>query len=110
MIIKPKKKDRYHKDVVVDNPKWIKAGKWDGKFAKDDNGFYLIKIENGQIMAGRVKDGKMRDVVYGGKAEDIYYEIIRKRMITKLDTAAYLGRELTRAEFCLKNKKKYTQL
>ena len=109
MIIKPRKKDKYHRNIELSNPKWVKAGKWDRKFAKDDKGFYLIKIENGYIMAGRVKDGKMLEVVYGGNAEDIYYELIKRKLISKLDTAAYLGRELTRAEYCLKNKKRYIQ-
>ena len=62
-----------------------------------------------EIKAGRVFNGKMIEVISGKNAQDIFYEIIKRKMISKLDTAGYLGRELTRAEHCLKSGKKYVQ-
>lgn len=110
MKIIPKKIDRHHRIVHVNKPRVITARRWDGKFARDPKGFFLIKIEGGKIYAGRVLRQRMIEVVSGKNAEDIYYELIRRKMIAKLDTAAYLGKELTRAEECLKQKKKYVQL
>ena len=109
IIIKPKTNDKHHKDVIVSNPRHIKAAKWNGVFAREKKGFFLLKVERGRIMIGRVLKGRMIEVVYGKKAQDIYYFLIRRKMISKLDTAAYLGGELTKAEYCLKNKKKYVQ-
>ena len=109
MILEPGKKDKYHRDILVDKPKLIRAKKWNGKFQREPKGFFLIKVEDGWIKAGRIVKQKMVDVVYGRNACDIFYYLIRRGMISKLDTAAYLGRELTRAEYCLKNKKKYVQ-
>jgi len=109
-IIHPRKVDASHKKVLVDAPREIHATRWDGKFSPDKKGFFLIKVEQGKILAGRVQKQRMQEVVSGKKAEDIYYEIIRRKLITKLDTAAYLGKELMRAEECLKQGKKYVQL
>ena len=109
-IIHPRKIDTHHKKVLVDAPREIQARKWDGKFSRDAKGFFLIKVENGRIVAGRVQKQQMLDVVSGKRAEDVYYELIRRKLLTKLDTAAYLGKELMRAEYCLQQKKKYVQL
>ena len=109
MIIRPKLKDKHHKDVLIENVKEIKARKFNGNFAKEPKGFFLIKIEDNVIKAGRVFNGKMIEVISGKNAQDIFYDIIKRKMISKLDTAGYLGRELTRAEHCLKSGKKYVQ-
>src|SRR3989344_6674458 len=102
MIIKPKKTDEHHKPVIVNNPRVIKARKFGGKI-KLDNGYFMIKIENGLIYAGRVdKKNKMEEVVYGKSAEEIYHEIIKRGWVKRLENAAYLGRELGKADYCLR--------
>ncbi|HLC63540.1 MAG TPA: DUF4346 domain-containing protein [Candidatus Nanoarchaeia archaeon] len=109
MIVIPKTKDRHHKDVLIENVKEIKARRFNGNFAKEPKGFFLIKVENNMIKAGKVFNGKMIEVVSGKNAQDIFYEIIKRKMIARLDTAGYLGMELMRAEYCLKSGKKYIQ-
>jgi dihydropteroate synthase len=48
-------------------------------------------------------------IVKGTKAVDIYQTIIRNKLITKLDHAAYLGNELQKAEIALKLDRSYQQ-
>lgn len=109
-IVHPRKRDAHHRTVLIGKPRMIAARTWNGNFAKDPKGFFLIKVERGRIYAGRVQKQRMQEVVSGKRAEDIYYELIKRKMISKLDTAAYLGKELMRAEECLRKKKCYTQL
>ena len=47
--------------------------------------------------------------ISGKNAIDIYNTIIRKRLLTRLEHAAYLGKELYKAELALKYGKKYKQ-
>ena len=55
MILEPGKKDKYHRDILVDKPKLIRAKKWNGKFQREPKGFFLIKVEDGWIKAGRLE-------------------------------------------------------
>jgi tetrahydromethanopterin S-methyltransferase subunit A len=54
-------------------------------------------------------DGVLRTVVEGKQAEVIAATLFREKLITRLDHAAYIGRELTRAEVALKEGKPYIQ-
>jgi tetrahydromethanopterin S-methyltransferase subunit A len=54
-------------------------------------------------------DGVLRTVIEGKQAEDLAATVFRKKLVTRLDHAAYIGRELTRAEIALKEGKPYNQ-
>ena len=54
-------------------------------------------------------EGVLRAVVEGPRAEDLAATLLRKKLVTRLDHAAYLGRELTRAEIALKEGEPYIQ-
>ena len=54
-------------------------------------------------------DGVLRTVIEGKHAEDLAATLLREKLVTRLDHAAYLGRELTRAEIALKERKPYIQ-
>jgi len=54
-------------------------------------------------------EGVLRAVVEGRRAEDLAATLLRKKLVTRLDHAAYLGRELTRAEIALEEGKPYIQ-
>jgi len=45
----------------------------------------------------------------GKTAESIYVEIMELGLVTRLDHAAYLGRELAKAEVALRTGKEYVQ-
>ena len=46
--------------------------------------------------------GELLQTIEGTEAASIYYTIIEFGFISKLDHAAYLGKELTKAEYFLK--------
>ena len=54
-------------------------------------------------------DGSLDRIVQGQTATALYATIIDERLISRLDHAAYLGRELARAEHSLQTGEPYTQ-
>jgi dihydropteroate synthase len=81
-------------------------------FKLDRKGYFLIKIDlkKKTIHAGHCSNRHvLKKEIIGKSAEEIYNTIIRKRMVSSLQHAAYLGSELTRAEYCLRSRKKYMQ-
>ena len=82
----------------------------DKAFVKDPKGHFRIHVDfrKGAIVAVHCKAGC--DSVFEGKsAEAISKRIIKSGLVSSLEHAAYLGRELQRAELYLKLKKTYTQ-
>ncbi|MHA1955001.1 MAG: DUF4346 domain-containing protein, partial [Candidatus Heimdallarchaeaceae archaeon] len=72
---------------------------------------FIIKTEKDEIIVQHhLVDGRKTNFVFKGKdAKEIYRRILNENLVSKYDHAAYLGRELTRAEFCLKEGNKYQQ-
>ena len=78
----------------------------------DPNGYFLIRVnrEQDRIEAGWCK--KANEIiltVYGTRASDVYFTLIKEGCISRLDHAAYLGKELAKAEISLKNNLNYVQ-
>ena len=48
-------------------------------------------------------------MIYGTNAIKLYNTIVREKLLTKLEHAAYLGKELYKAELALEYGKKYVQ-
>ncbi|MDL5502347.1 MAG: DUF4346 domain-containing protein, partial [Candidatus Methanoperedens sp.] len=74
-------------------------------------------LTNDMICKGKVIPGKIivRNIIdrdnsiAGSTAKDILDTIVRRGLISRLDHAAYLGRELMKAEIALKFKRSYSQ-
>ena len=49
------------------------------------------------------------NTMYGKDAGTLYDKIIKEKLISRMDHAAYLGKELEKAYIALKNKLKYVQ-
>ncbi len=76
----------------------------------DPKGYFLIRVTKTRIEAGYVTNKHViSKMVYGKNAIDIYNTIVRERLITRLEHAAYLGKELYKAEICLRYGLKYVQ-
>ena len=101
----------YKPVYIIKNIKTIKAKSWNEDNIKlDPKGYFLIRLYEGKIQAGLVnKKNEMVKIIEGKKAVDILHEIIKRKMISRLDHAYYMGMKLERAEHCLKNKKKFIQ-
>jgi len=105
-----KSRHKHHGTVTIPSClQNIKAERWDETLIIDPQGYFLIKIEKGHIYAGRVVKNMMKGIVYGKTAEDVYQLLIKKKWVSRLDHAAYLGKELHRAELCMQQKKKFVQ-
>jgi len=83
----------------------------DTGFVLDSKGYFKIHVDfkKGVIIAAHYKD-ETTDFVFEGKsAEAISKKIIKSGMVSSLEHAAYVGRELERAELYLRLKKNYVQ-
>ena len=77
-----------------------------------DKGYFLIRInkEKQVIELGFCKDDNVIDIVITGKIpQEIYYTAVEKGLLTRLEHAAYLGKELEKAYLALKHDLDYVQ-
>jgi tetrahydromethanopterin S-methyltransferase subunit A len=93
--------DVEHVMAVGTDPKYIKL---------DKTGYFVIHVSDGSIVAEHYsnKDELLR-VVEGSDARGIYLTLIRNGWVSRLDHAAYLGRELSRAELAGTGHQEYIQ-
>ena len=73
------------------------------KIKLDKAGYFVINIESGRLLVEHYdyKDRLVR-MIEGDNARDLYLTLIDHEWITKLDHAAYMGKELARAEEALR--------
>jgi tetrahydromethanopterin S-methyltransferase subunit A len=87
-------------------PAWHNEKEW----IHDPNGFFTIQLDGENIIVEHYSnDKKIQNKIIGKKAEEIFHTIIRMGLISRHDHAAYLGKELAKAEIALKNKLNYEQ-
>jgi len=67
------------------------------------------EIRNGKLFPGKIVARNNNDSIAGSTARDILDTIIERGLISRIDHAAYLGRELMKAEIALKIKRSYSQ-
>lgn len=76
----------------------------------DKAGYFRISVgERGIVTEHYNSKDELLRVIEGSGARSIYLTLIRNGWVSKLDHAAYLGRELTRAELALQNGGEYIQ-
>lgn len=80
-------------------------------FTEDPRGNFIIELVSEKIHAYLIDpDGKeMIWEVFGEDSEEIMGGIIRNKMISRIDHAAYVSQELTKAGIFLQNNLKYNQ-
>ncbi len=104
-------KDAYSKDGMIidtDDIEHITAVA-DGKFVPDYKGSFKIIVNDELIQAILFQNYEKTLVVEGTTSRAIYEEILRRDLISRMEHAAYLGKELQKAEIALKLGKKYVQ-
>jgi thymidylate synthase len=82
-------------------------------FIRDERGYFIIKIEREKSRIAveyRLNDGRKVKEFFGENADMIIDEILKENLVSQLQHAAYLGKELKRAEICLKENKEYVQV
>lgn len=78
----------------------------------DREGWFVIRVdrEKGEVVAIHYRSREGPDAVIRGRgAREIYQTIARKGLVGKYDHAAYLGKELMKAELALRLGRSYVQ-
>jgi tetrahydromethanopterin S-methyltransferase subunit A len=98
--------------------------KKDRRMVEDPAGFFVIfqdkprreivvefyeSVVKDEKKGKKVGTGKLGLVVCGTSAEAICHTIAREDLVTRFEHAAYLGRELQKAEIALRNRLEYVQ-
>jgi dihydropteroate synthase-like protein len=82
-------------------------------FRPDEAGWFKVQVdrEAGEIVALHYLQGSDAPgtIIKGVDAREVYQTIIRLNLVTKLDHAAYLGRELEKAALALRLGRSYMQ-
>jgi len=82
------------------------------EWVKDPQGFFTIRPDTDKshiVAEHHDNEGKLKGRIFGESAEDIYHHIISNSLISRQDHAAYLGRELAKAEIAMRNSLDYEQ-
>ncbi len=84
------------------------------EWIRDPVGYFLIKVdaERQELEVGLCKNNAPRNIkilIKGKLPQDIYLRIIDEGLVSRMDHAAYLGKELARAWICMKLGVKYVQ-
>jgi dihydropteroate synthase-like protein len=85
------------------------------KFTRDPSGSFKICVDygrdvnNSKIIVTHFKKNKPDIAVTGTYAKEVYDELVKKGLVTRLEHAAYLGSELQKAEIAMITRKDYVQ-
>jgi tetrahydromethanopterin S-methyltransferase subunit A len=78
----------------------------------DPAGFFVVYVDRRRkllCLEHYRNEGVLSAIVEGEQAADVYYPAIEKGFVSRLDHAAYLGRELAKAERALATGEEYVQ-
>ena len=82
-------------------------------YAPDEAGWFKVQVDRGagKIVALHYPPGKEKPstIVKGGDARIVYQTVVRLGLVTRLDHAAYLGKELAKASIALRLWRSYQQ-
>jgi len=93
-------------------PPRVRAKKHGKKVKLDKAGYFVIlpSRKNGTILVEHYSyENKLLRNIEGTNGRDIYFTIINNKWVSELSHAAYLGKELARAELSLKKGFKFVQ-
>lgn len=88
------------------------AGSVPERMTPDPKGYFIIYVDRTKGMLSMEhyqNDGMLDAVIEGHTAAEIYSPAIDRGFVSRLDHAAYLGRELARAEHALESGEPYVQ-
>lgn len=93
------------KEIVAERPakrEWV----------NDPEGFFLVLVNRDTktiVCEHYTLEGSLNEVIRGTTAEDVAYTAIKRGLLSRLDHAAYLGRELAKAETTIQCGMEYIQ-
>lgn len=107
--------DRYPgpaEPFAVNSPVSHIAGYVPGRMTPDPSGYFVIYVDHPKdrlCMEHYTEDGALDALIEGRTAAQVYFPAIDRRLVSRMDHAAYLGSELARAERALELGEDYTQ-
>lgn len=111
LVLKDKRlKDVSYEKTVERNAQIIEAEELRGEEV-DPKGFFRILIDRKEkkLVAIHHLAGRRPTIIKGDKAEDVCSTIIKMKLVSTLNHASYLGKELEKAETALRMEKSYIQ-
>ena len=90
----------------------VQATHTERDYVPDPKGYFTVHLsmKDGEIVVHHHDiNGRITKIVRGRTAEDIYHTIVRLGLVSRHEHAAYLGRELAKAEIALKKNIDYVQ-
>ncbi len=107
-------KEKRRREFGLLLPENATESKGNDKWHLDPAGCFKIGITEDEYSNGKVHPGKIvakhnDNSIAGTTAKDVLDTIIRLGLVSRLDHAGYLGRELMKAELALKFKRSYSQ-
>lgn len=113
LVFKEKRRREEPYDPSLEAEAKVLDGVGEGEFRPDEAGWFKIQVDRdeGLIAAIHYPQGAAEPdmVVKGSDCRSVYQTIIRHGLIGKLDHAAYLGKELEKAELALRLGRSYVQ-
>lgn len=100
------------KSIAINRAVTVIPGYVPENMVSDPNGYFVIyPDETRQLLSMEHygNNGVLDFIVEGDSAAGVYMAVIEKKLVSRLDHAAYLGRELARAEKCLAESTLYVQ-
>jgi dihydropteroate synthase-like protein len=99
-------------DASIEETVEVVNAKEGAELILDDKGWFVIRIDRDADLVVATHFRGHKDpylVVKGNSARAIYHSILGRGLVGRLDHAAYLGKELTKAEVALKLGRSYVQ-
>jgi thymidylate synthase len=85
------------------------ANEWDLRYTEDPMGYFRITLDGNTILAEHRSGDTTLNTYRHPKASHIQYDIYRDCAVSDINHAIYLGRQLARAEICLREGRAFTQ-
>ena len=82
------------------------------RMTSDPAGYFVVYVDQPRRLLSLEhyqNDGVLDAVITGRTAAELYVPVVERALVSRLDHAAYLGRELARAERALRNGEPYVQ-
>ncbi|MBF0564366.1 MAG: hypothetical protein HQK89_03900 [Nitrospirae bacterium] len=79
------------------------------RFRPDPCGQFRVSVEEGLIVVRQLLDGNVVNEYRSKKAERLQYELNRDSAISDIGHAIFIGRQMARAEMCIKRGEAFTE-
>jgi len=113
LVLKEKRWKEEPYEPSVESSAEVVVGTGNGEYKPDEAGWFKVQVDRGagQIVALHYPPGREEPatIVKGSDAAEVYQTIMRLGLVTRLDHAAYLGKELGKASIALRLGRSYQQ-